>query len=60
MQESASEICNRVSNETLYNLTDYEGYREDFEQLFGFNIASVDYTIPTEVERGLQLIEIES
>jgi len=60
VQESVSEIWNRVSNETLYDLTDYEGYREDFEQLFGFNIANVDYTIPTEVERGLQLIEIES
>tara|TARA_B100000700_G_scaffold309352_1_gene388299 strand:- start:767 stop:1972 length:1206 start_codon:yes stop_codon:yes gene_type:complete len=60
IQERVSEIWNHVTNDTLYDLTDYEGYREDFEQLFGFNINNVDYTTPTEVERELQLVEIES
>ena len=60
VQKIVSEIWSRVSNDTLYELTDYKGYREEFEQLFGFNIAGIDYTIPTEIERELQLVDIET
>ena len=60
VQKIVSKIWSRVSNDTLYELTDYKGYREEFEQLFGFNIAGIDYTIPTEIERELQLVDIET
>lgn len=60
VQKIVSEIWSRVSNDTLYELTDYKGYREEFEQLFGFNIAGIDYTIPTEIERELPLVDIET
>jgi enoyl-[acyl-carrier protein] reductase/trans-2-enoyl-CoA reductase (NAD+) len=42
-----------VGTESLDELSDYAGYRRDFDQLFGFGVDGVDYTAPTEVDRPL-------
>ena len=34
---------NHVTNENLYELTDFTGYKTEFLRLFGFEIAGVDY-----------------
>jgi enoyl-[acyl-carrier protein] reductase / trans-2-enoyl-CoA reductase (NAD+) len=34
---------NHVTNDNLYELTDFAGYKTEFLRLFGFEIAGVDY-----------------
>jgi enoyl-[acyl-carrier protein] reductase/trans-2-enoyl-CoA reductase (NAD+) len=36
-------LWDQVTNDNLYELTDFAGYKTDFLRLFGFEIAGVDY-----------------
>ncbi len=42
----------QVTTENLLTLTDFEGFRRDFRQLFGFDVEGVDYDEPVEIEAG--------
>ena len=37
------DLWNKVTNENLYQLTDFTGYKTEFLRLFGFEIDGVDY-----------------
>lgn len=37
------QLWDQVTNENLYELTDFAGYKTEFLRLFGFEIAGVDY-----------------
>ena len=43
IQDKVAESWAKISSENLHSLTDFEGYKQDFLGLFGFNIAAVDY-----------------
>lgn len=43
VQEQITKLWPQVTSENLMQLTDIEGYRNDFYRLFGFNMAGVDY-----------------
>lgn len=43
VQEEVAELWNQVSSENLSQISDIEGYRKDFFQLFGFEVPGVDY-----------------
>jgi enoyl-[acyl-carrier protein] reductase/trans-2-enoyl-CoA reductase (NAD+) len=43
IQKKVVELWDQVTNENLYELTDFAGYKTDFLRLFGFEIAGVDY-----------------
>lgn len=43
IQSEISKVWSSVSTETLPELGDLEGYRQDFLQLFGFGFDNVDY-----------------
>ena len=43
IQDKVAESWAKISTENLNSLTDFEGYKQDFLGLFGFNIAGVDY-----------------
>jgi enoyl-[acyl-carrier protein] reductase/trans-2-enoyl-CoA reductase (NAD+) len=43
VQARVQALWNQVTNENLYELTDFSGYKTDFLRLFGFEIAGVDY-----------------
>jgi len=45
VQNEVSKLWNEVTTENLYELSDIEGYRRDFFQLFGFEIPSIDYDL---------------
>ena len=53
VQSVVTEAWSRLSNETLPQLADWDGYRHDFQRLFGFGVDGVDYDAPTEVARPL-------
>lgn len=43
IQEKVKEIWAQVTTDNLMQLTDIEGYRRDFNQLFGFDVEGVEY-----------------
>jgi enoyl-[acyl-carrier protein] reductase/trans-2-enoyl-CoA reductase (NAD+) len=59
VQAAVAERWDSIDDDTLYELTDYAGFRRDFEQLFGFEVDGVDYSAATEVNQALELVVIE-
>ena len=55
VQARVADIWQQVNTGNLEELSDYAGYRSDFEQLFGFGVEGVDYSVPTEIDRPLVL-----
>ena len=43
VQNRVREIWPRVSTENLFEITDYQGYKDAFLKLFGFGVEGVDY-----------------
>lgn len=43
IQGKVAESWAKISTENFHSLTDFEGYKQEFLGLFGFNIAGVDY-----------------
>lgn len=43
VQGKVEEIWSQVTEENLFNLTDFKGYQTEFLQLFGFDMEGVDY-----------------
>lgn len=43
IQRQVGDIWNRVTTESLHELTDFRGYQREFRQLFGFDVDGVDY-----------------
>ncbi len=46
----------QVTNENLYDTTDFAGYKADFLRLFGFGIEGVDYEADVNPEVGIKHI----
>ncbi len=53
VQAVVDEIWDRVSTESLREVTGYDDYQREFRRLFGFDVDGVDYGAPTEVHRPL-------
>lgn len=49
IQKLVEERWEQVTNENLYEITDFKGYQEDFLKLFGFGLASIDYDAEVEL-----------
>ena len=45
LQDKVGEIWPNVTEENLFELTDYKGYGEEFLKLFGFGRDDVDYEV---------------
>jgi enoyl-[acyl-carrier protein] reductase / trans-2-enoyl-CoA reductase (NAD+) len=43
VQGRVQELWNQVTNDNIYELTDFAGYKTDFLRLFGFEMKGVDY-----------------
>ncbi|MBI1353969.1 MAG: enoyl-[acyl-carrier-protein] reductase FabV [Acidobacteria bacterium] len=53
VQRETMALWPQVDTENLDQLSDYEGFRKDFNQLFGFEIDGVDYEAEVETEAAL-------
>jgi enoyl-[acyl-carrier protein] reductase/trans-2-enoyl-CoA reductase (NAD+) len=61
LQKQVEAIWPLVTTENIKELTDIEGYGNDFYRLFGFNIEGVDYNVDTNPAVAIpSLHEIES
>ncbi len=56
IQQKITALWPNVSTETLSELTDIEGYRDDFYRLFGFNVPGIDYTADVDQSVGIRSI----
>jgi enoyl-[acyl-carrier protein] reductase/trans-2-enoyl-CoA reductase (NAD+) len=50
VQASVTAAWPNVTTENLLTLTDFEGFRREFRNLFGFDVDGVDYNLPVETE----------
>ena len=48
IQDKVAELWEKVDTDNLMSISDLEGYRNEFFNLFGFNYDEVDYTKETE------------
>lgn len=49
VQEKVKALWDNVSNETIHDYADIEGYRNEFLQIFGFAIPGVNYEADVEI-----------
>lgn len=50
VQAAVEESWNKISNDNFTDLTDFQGYQDDFLKLFGFGLDGVDYDADTDPE----------
>ena len=50
VQEAVAAVWPQVDSDTLKQLADFDGYRRDFSNLFGFEVEGVDYKQPVETQ----------
>lgn len=50
VQTAVAALWETVTDESLAEVADLEGYRRTFKQLFGFEVEGVDYDAPVEVD----------
>ena len=53
VQREVVRIWGQVTSETLFSLTDYAGFKQEFRSLFGFEVPGVDYAQPVETDVSL-------
>ncbi len=54
VQNKVKQLWPQVNNENIFELTDYQGYKDEFLKLFGFGIEGIDYGADVET-----LVEFE-
>lgn len=50
VQQEIAALWPQVGTDNLADLADFAGFRRDFNNLFGFDVAGVDYGLPVETE----------
>lgn len=53
IQQKVKEIWPVIDTDTLREISDFDGYQEDFLKLFGFGFSEVDYRREVEIDRDL-------
>ncbi|MFV2003909.1 MAG: enoyl-ACP reductase FabV [Gammaproteobacteria bacterium] len=58
VQNKVKEIWPQVTTENLFEITDYQGYKDEFLKLFGFGIEGVDYEADVDTMIGFEPVTI--
>ncbi|MBR9858791.1 MAG: bifunctional NADH-specific enoyl-ACP reductase/trans-2-enoyl-CoA reductase, partial [Gammaproteobacteria bacterium] len=58
VQNACREIWAQVNDDNIYQLTDYQGYKDEFLRLFGFGLTGVDYDADVNPEVEFEVIEL--
>ena len=53
IQQEVTELWSQGTTENLRELSDFEGYKREFMQLFGFEVDGVDYEADTDPVRPI-------
>lgn len=54
VQDAVKDLWPQVTTENVFELTDYQGYKDEFLKLFGFGVAGVDYDAEVNPEVDFQ------
>ncbi|AEY01091.1 trans-2-enoyl-CoA reductase [Oceanimonas sp. GK1] len=58
VQNACREIWQQVQDDNIYQLTDYQGYKDEFLRLFGFGLDGVDYDADVETKVDFDVVEL--
>lgn len=59
VQDACREIWQQVTDDNIYQLTDYQGYKDEFLRLFGFGLKGVDYDADVNPNVQFEVIELD-
>lgn len=59
VQNACADIWAKVTNDNIYQLTDYQGYKDEFLRLFGFGLTGVDYDADVNSDVHFDVIELD-
>lgn len=60
VQEEVIELWQQVQTENLEQISDIDGYRKDFYQLFGFAVDQIDYAVDIDINVSIPSIHLET
>ena len=52
------ELWPQVSNENIFEISNYQGYKDEFLKLFGFGIDGIDYDADVDTLIGFEPVTI--
>ncbi|MEA9391624.1 enoyl-ACP reductase FabV [Acerihabitans sp. TG2] len=58
VQDACRDLWSTINNDNIYQLTDYQGYKNEFLRLFGFGLAGVDYDADVNPEVSFDVREL--
>ncbi len=58
VQQACRDLWPQVTTENLSDLTDYQGYKEEFLKLFGFGWNGVDYSADVNPEVNFDVVDV--
>ena len=58
VQQACRDIMPKVTDGNLFELTDYQNYKDEFLKLFGFGIDGVDYEADVNPEVSFDVVEV--
>ncbi|HEY9051538.1 MAG TPA: enoyl-ACP reductase FabV [Gammaproteobacteria bacterium] len=58
VQQACRDIMPKVTDDNLFELTDYKNYKDEFLKLFGFGIDGVDYEADVNPEVSFDVVEV--
>ncbi|MCC3701437.1 trans-2-enoyl-CoA reductase family protein [Rouxiella badensis] len=58
VQKTCGVIWSQLTDDNIYELTDYQGYKDEFLRLFGFGLKGVDYDADVSAEANFDVIEL--
>ncbi len=60
VQSEITKVWQQIQSENLMELSDINGYRKEFYQLFGFSVDQVDYVVDVDVNVTVPSIHLET
>jgi len=58
VQKTCGEIWKQLNDDNIYELTDYQSYKEEFLRLFGFGLQGVDYEADVSADVKFDVVEL--
>lgn len=58
VQNKVKELWPQVTSENIFELTDYQGYKDEFLKLFGFGVDGIDYDAEVEPLTDFEAVTI--
>ena len=58
VQAACRDIMPKVTDDNLFELTDYQDYKDEFLKLFGFGIAGVDYDADVDPQVDFDVVQL--